>query len=108
MLSTPMRKVRINGQEVIWEGQGASINTRRVLKPPPPRPVARDIRREIWDACYEQGRALTRTEIARALGLKKTPWLIAQIEQLTIEGYLLRSQDWLKNGLHYWTYEVAR
>lgn len=102
------RIIRINGVPHIIEGQGRGINTRAVLKPPPSRPVERDIRREIWDACYQQGRPLSRTEITRTLGLKKTPWLIAQIEQLVIEGYLLRSQDRLKNGIHFWTYEVAR
>lgn len=50
----------------------------------------------------------TRGDIARALGLKKTPWLTAVIEGLVNEGYLIRKHDAWKNGCLMYRYEVAR
>lgn len=65
-----------------------------------------DIKREIYLAVLNAGRAVTRAEIAKAVSRKKTPWLNDQIEQLVELGYLTRRHGIWKNGcLMYW-YEI--
>jgi hypothetical protein len=68
-----------------------------------------DIRREILVAIYDAGGGpLTRLDIAKATGRKKTPWLSNAIEDLVSQGYLTRLMGTWKNGcLMYW-YEVAQ
>lgn len=68
-----------------------------------------DIRREILTAVYATGgEPLTRLQIAALVGRKKTPWLVAAIEDLVTQGYLTRRHGTWKNGcLMYW-YEAAQ
>lgn len=56
----------------------------------------------------EQGGALTRRQIADALGLKKTPWLVDRIDRLAAEGYLARIEARTPQGMIMWLYEVKR
>lgn len=62
----------------------------------------------IMDAVGGAGQPLTRLEIARALGLKKTPWLVAAIERLAIDGYLTRIESRTPQGVIMWLYQVNR
>ena len=80
--------------ERLAAGKGDSLSTSRQQNslstsynaPPAPR----NLPREIYDACYSADHALSRVEICRALGLVKAPWIIAHIEKLVGEGYLVR------------------
>ena len=65
------------------------------------------MREKVYDVVQAAG-ALTRSDIAGALGLKKTPWLTAIIEGLVSEGYLIRKHDTWKNGCLMYRYEVKR
>lgn len=65
-----------------------------------------DVKREILTAVYNYGGAVTRAQIAKMTGRKKTPWLHEHIEDLVRDGYLRREQGIWKNGcLMYW-YEL--
>lgn len=55
-----------------------------------------------------RGGAMTRRQIADALQLKKTPWLILAIEKLAAEGYLIKTSSVTKQGVLLWLYEVAK
>lgn len=62
-----------------------------------------DVRTRIYDAVIRAGGACSRADIARALGLKKTPWLLDHIERLAADGYLRRLPGAWRNGcLMYW------
>lgn len=61
----------------------------------------------IHDACERAGQPLTRLQIARALGLSKTPWLVSAIERLANEGYLTRLEGRTPQGVVVWLYEVT-
>ena len=56
----------------------------------------------------QRGGALTRRQIAEALGLKKTPWLIDRIDRLAAEGYLTRIEARTPQGIIMWVYEVRK
>jgi hypothetical protein len=60
----------------------------------------------IQDVCDRAGQPLTRLQIARALGLSKTPWLVAAIDRLANEGYLIRIEGRTPQGYLVWLYEV--
>jgi hypothetical protein len=62
----------------------------------------------IMDVVIQGDRAMTRLEIARALGLKKTPWLVTAIERLATDGYLTRIESRTPQGVIMWLYEVTR
>ncbi len=70
--------------------------------PPPPR----DIRREIWLFVAGADGAVTRAQIAKHLGLKKTPWLNGVIEKLVDESYLLCYASTWKNGFPMYYYAI--
>lgn len=61
----------------------------------------------VYNAVLEAGRAVTRGDIAKALGLRKTPWLNGVIEGLVADGYLTRTHGTWKNGVVMYLYEVA-
>lgn len=91
--------------------QGDSHDTSRhpsdnVTFHPPPAP--RDVRRDIYNAVYSAGRAISRADIAKALGVKKTPWLCAHVERLVDEGYLVKLTGAAPNGATMYFYEVAQ
>lgn len=67
------------------------------------------IRERIYDLmCQHFGAALPRSEIARLLKLKKSPWLTQAIESLVADGYLIKSPVAYKNGALMYVYEVKR
>ena len=53
------------------------------------------------------GGALTRAQIAHALGLKKHPQLIAEIEKLVTRGVLLRNEMRTNKGAPCFVYSVG-
>jgi hypothetical protein len=61
----------------------------------------------IMDA-IERGGALTRLQVARALGLKKTPWLVDRIERLAAEGHIAKIEARTPQGVIMWVYEVRK
>lgn len=89
-------------------GQGRRHDTSRdyrgnVTFHRPPTPQER-----IYNTILASGRAVTRGEIARLLGLRKTPWLTAQIEGLVADSYVLRTHGTWKNGTVMYLYEVKQ
>jgi DNA-binding GntR family transcriptional regulator len=60
----------------------------------------------IVDAIIRAGQPLSRGEIAEALGLKKTPWLMNAIEGLVYRGVLTRYETIRYNGMLMYFYEV--
>lgn len=70
--------------------------------PPPPR----DVRREIWLFVYGSDRAVTRAEIAKQLGYKKTPWLNGIIERMVKDGFLVCYEARWKNGVPMFYYTI--
>lgn len=70
-------------------------------------PVKPDIRRDIYTAVMMAGQPVRRAEIAKLLGLKKTPWLCAAIEELVIAGYLRKDVQQRPNQLDTFYYSVA-
>jgi hypothetical protein len=59
----------------------------------------------ILDAVERAGQKITRKQIADALGLHKTPWLVSAIERLAAEGYLVRYEGRTPQGMIVWLYE---
>lgn len=94
-----------DGQLAVGEGQNLtsrdSIGDKTSYRVPS---FVVDIKREILQAVYDaSGVALTRAQIAKAVGRKKTPWLTNQIEELVKRGYLVREHGTWKNGcLMFW------
>jgi hypothetical protein len=62
----------------------------------------------IMDVVDRAGQPMTRLEIARALGKKKTPWLRDAIERLVNDGHLTRIEGRAPWGTIMWLYEVKR
>jgi hypothetical protein len=56
----------------------------------------------------ERGGALSRLQIAQALGLKKTPWLVDRIERLAADGYIAKLESRTPQGVVMWIYEVRK
>lgn len=57
----------------------------------------------IYTAVLQNGGAATRLDIARTMGVKKTPWLVMAIEALVAEGLLVKTASASKWGaLVYW------
>lgn len=71
-------------------------------------PVKSDVRRDIYTAVMMAGQPVGRAEIARLLGLKKTPWLCAAIEELVAAGYLVKLRQEQPNQLPTFYYELRR
>jgi hypothetical protein len=66
------------------------------------------IRKRIYDVVCEAKGWVSRADIAKALKLKKTPWLHEHIEALVAEHYLVRSHIYRPNGVIMYYYEVKR
>ena len=66
-----------------------------------------DIRRDIYSAVIKANRPMTRAEIAKAVGRKKTTWLTERIEACVADGLLTRSQSYWKNGVVMYFYAAA-
>ena len=87
-------------------GQQARTQTRHVPYAPPPK--KRDIRREIFNVCWDTERAVTLREICAALGVRKSTWLRAHVQALVDDGYLIQSEQPYRPNLPCYVYEVAR
>lgn len=62
----------------------------------------------ILDVVSGAGQPMTRLEIARALGIKKTPWFRQALDRLVTEGELNRIEARTAWGALVWLYEVRR
>lgn len=71
-------------------------------------PAKEDIRRDVYAAVVMSNRWVRRAEIAKLLNLKKTPWLNATIEQLVVDGYLVKYIQERPNQLPVHFYDVTR
>jgi hypothetical protein len=67
-----------------------------------------DVRTRIYGAVTRAGGAITRAQIAVALGVKKTPWLTDHIERLVTDGYLMKLSGCWRNGALMFWYDVQR
>lgn len=65
----------------------------------------RDIRRDVYVFVLENPMC-NRAAIAKGLHLKKTPWLIATIEDLVQRGYLSKTETPWRNGVPMFLYVV--
>ena len=72
-----------------------------------PPPLKRDIQRAIYNAVYSAGEAISRREIAAAIGIKKTTWLETHIEKMVESRHLIRTTV-PHPGINKYVYEVAR
>lgn len=106
-----MVKFTMEDLERLAVGQGQGIDTSRY---PEGSETSQNvvwmqptISARIWDV-VQQGGAMTRSQIAQALGLKKTPWLVQSIERLAAEGYLNRIEGRTPQGIVMWVYEVRK
>ena len=79
----------------------------RVVPYQPP-PLKRDIQRSIYNAVYNAGGAVSRRQIADAIGIKKTTWLEAHIERLVQDCHLVRIAKPYRPGMMQYFYEVQR
>jgi hypothetical protein len=86
------------GSDVITsQNQNGSVTFHRLPE------ARRDIRRDVYTAIADSDGWVTRGDIAKKLGLKKTPWLNGVIEGLVTDGYLHKEFGVWKNGkLVYW------
>lgn len=64
------------------------------------------LEQRIFIAVAQAGRAVTRREIARAVGLKSTGWLNGKIDGMVNDGYLRREHGRHYNGVTKFLYEV--
>lgn len=72
---------------------------------PPLAPVS--IRQRIYTTLIDaNGAALPRSEIARQLNLKKSPWLNSAIESLVKDGYLTKTEVTYRTGAPMFVYEL--
>lgn len=87
-------------------GEGSGYDTSRYQYGHDTFPHEPTIRERIYAVVLASGGAVSRTQIAKALGLRKTPWLISSIESLVMDGYLGRQHHAWKNGALMYLYEV--
>jgi hypothetical protein len=92
----------LNGGNVTLRDQNGNVTSHDLL------PSPRDFDREIYVFVATSGRAVSRSEIAKALGLKKTPWLFHKINFLVEHGFLTVKHGVWKNGSLMYLYEVKR
>lgn len=73
-----------------------------------PPPSERDIRNKIYDHVYAANDWVGRSYIADKCKVRKTTWLNKHIEQLVIEGYLVKTETTKLNGMKQFWYGVPR
>lgn len=107
------KTITINGTTYVQvEGEGSKAVSGQPVpevnpyQPPSPVPAPRNIRGDIYDVVYSSGGWVTRKQIADALKLKKSDWLIRHIDQLVSENYLVCEVTPLVNGLMQKWYRV--
>lgn len=71
---------------------------------PPAEPT---LEQRIYTVIAQSGRAVTRREIAKALGLTSSGWLNAKIDYLVSEGYLVRTYQPYRSNMLVYFYELA-
>lgn len=69
-------------------------------------PPRKDIRRDVYTVVIMAAQPVRRAEIAALLGLRKTPWLVATIEQLVDAGYLDKLIDEREGQLPVFYYRI--
>lgn len=72
--------------------------------PLPDAPLS--IEQRIFIAVAQSGRAVTRADIAKALGLKTTGWIISKIEGMVRDGCLNREHGRHYNGVVKYLYSI--
>lgn len=87
-------------------GNGTSYDAIGNVTSHPLPSFVRDYEREIYLFVATSGGAVSRAQIAKALGLKKTRWLFDKIDRLVEHGYLTASHGMWKNGVLMYFYEV--
>lgn len=65
-------------------------------------------RERIYEAVAKSDGAVTRAQIAKAVGIRKSTWLCSVIEGLVSDGYLHRTQSHWVNGVVMFWYEAVR
>ena len=83
---------------------GHDSNGHVTVHPLPDAPLS--IEQRIFVAVAQSGRAVTRTDIAKALGLKTTGWIISKIEGMVSDGYLSREHGRHYNGVVKYLYSI--
>lgn len=66
------------------------------------------IQKRIYDVVCSADGWVSRADIAKSLGLKKTPWLVAHLEMLVGTGYLHRDQAIRPSGMVMYFYEAIK
>lgn len=102
MAKISLRTVQERTKAGIWNG---SDTVSSKAKAPSHRAVGRSVE-IIVDSIAEKG-TLTRLEIARILGRKKTPHLIELIEHLVQIGVLIRHNEPMPNGKPCYFYALS-
>lgn len=68
----------------------------------------RDIKQQILLLLMISDRAMSRSQIAKGLGLKKTPWLHDRIEWLVEHGHITKNVISWKNGVPMYFYGLPK
>lgn len=100
-------KLGTDGQ---WEEKGRDYVTKRdssghvTSRDLPHAPLT--IEQRIFNFVWSYGGAVTRREIAKALGLSSTGWLNSKIDGLVSTGYLRRTAYQYRQNMSTYKYEV--
>jgi len=105
-----MKLVRVDGGDFVKEGsshvtsydQNGHVTSHEI----PEAPLT--LEQRIYVAVWQSGRAMTRREIAKALGLKSTGWLNGKIDGMVSDGYMSRNHGTHTNGWVKYEYEVLK
>lgn len=89
-------------------GDAPSYALNRNMQVYAPPPSERDIRNKIYQCVYAANDWVGRAFIAKKCEVKKTTWLNRHIEQLVIEGYLVKYETDKLNGMKQFWYAVPR
>jgi len=88
------------GRNVTARDQLGHVTTREL----PPTPAT--LEQRIFIAVAQSGGAVTRREIAKAVGLKSTGWLNSKIDSMVNDGFLRRNHGTHYNGVVKFLYEI--
>ena len=102
--------VRVEGGAYVKEGsshvtsydQNGHVTSHEI----PEAPLT--LEQRIYVALWQSGRAMTRREIAKALGLKSTGWLNGKIDGMVSDGHMSRNHGTHTNGWVKYEYEVLK
>lgn len=88
-------------QHVTTHDENGHISSHVLPEAPP------TLEQRVFIAVAQSGRAVTRREIAKALGLKSTGWLNGKIDGMVNDGLLCRDHGTHYNGVVKFLYRVA-